>query len=124
MLIVSAAFLSLAFSCSEGGSYVVDTTESNRIAGVLNRWAGERGYTGTGCAKYYRPAIEGTCYLLEESEPVSRSFLAAEEIKPGDGIRVWVSFKGYTESQRTKTLDSLGADLASEFGSSSVRLEK
>lgn len=124
MVVVSMAFLSLAFSCSEGGSYVVDTTESSRIISVLDRWASKKGFTGTGCAKYYTPAIEGTCYRLGESERVTESFLAAEEIEPSDGIRVWISFKGITESQRTETLDSLGAALSSEFGSGRVRLEK
>ena len=126
MVVVSLAFLSLAFSCIDGGSYVVDTTESSRILGVLDHWAGESGFAGTDCAEYsnFPTAIKGTCYEFGESERVTESVLIAEELEPGHSIRVWISFKGTAESQRTKTLDSLGAALASEFGAGSVRLEE
>lgn len=124
MLVVAVAFLSLAFSCSEGGSYVVSTTELSKIVSVLDRWASEKGYTGTGCAKYYKAGLEGTCYRLGESEGVTESFLAAEEMAPGESIRVWITFRSFSESQRTETLGSLGAALSSEFGVGSVRLEE
>jgi len=126
IVVVSLAFLSLAFSCSEGGSYIVDTPESGSIVKLLDHWASGSGFSGTDCAKdfYLRTAIKGTCFEMVESEGVTRFVLVAEELEPGRTVRVWMSFKGVSESQRIKTLDSLGAALTSEFGPGSVRREE
>jgi hypothetical protein len=126
IVVVCLAFLSLAFSCSEGGSYIVDTAEPGRIVTLLDHWASGSGFSGTDCAKdfYLRTAITGTCFELAESEEVTRSVLVAEELEPGRTVRVWMSFKGIAESQRIKTLDSLGAVLTSEFGPDNVRREE
>lgn len=123
MLVVAAAFLLLAVSCSEGGSYVVSTTAVNKVVSVLDQWAGQHGYAGTGCARYYRDGIEGTCYRLVEPGGATTSFLAAEELEPNQSIRVWITFTGVAEAQRTATLRSLGSALLLEFGAGSVRPE-
>lgn len=61
---------------------------------------------------------------MVESEGVTRFVLVAEELEPGRTVRVWMSFKGVSESQRIKKLDSLGAALTSESGPGSVRREE
>lgn len=123
---VSLAFLSLAFSCTELGSYVVDTTESDRIVSVLNGWASQAGFTRAECAEYsnFTNAIKGSCYEDVEPDGVIDSVLLAEELESGQSIRVLISFHGTVENRRTKTLASLGAALAYEFGSGSVRREE
>ncbi len=124
LTILCMAFLLLAFSCTEGGSYVVKSTGSTKVIAVLDHWAGENAYSKTGCADYYRPGIEGSCHILVESKPVKRSFLAAEKIEKDESIRVWVSFTGFTEAHRAEILDTLGEALASEFGQASVSREE
>ena len=124
LIVFCVAFLLLAFSCSEGGSYVVDSTESTRVVAVLDHWAAKNGFSKIACADYYRPGIEGSCHELAESEPVTRSFIAAEKIEKVDNIRVWMSFTGFTESQRAEKLDTLGAALSSEFGPDGVSREE
>lgn len=126
MIVVFLGFLSLAFSCAEGGSYVVDTTESSRLVSVLDHWASDKGFTATDCAKYFNfpTAIKGTCFEDVRPGGVTESVLIAEELEPGRSVRVWISFRGTAESQRIKTLDNLGAALASEFGAGRVRLEE
>jgi len=126
IVVVSLAFLSLAFSCIESGSYLVDTTESSRIFSVLDHWTSKAGFTGTDCTNYpnFTTVIKGTCYEIARPEGGTESVLLAEEVEPGHSVRVSIFFNGRTESQRSKTLDSLGSTLASEFGPGSVKLEE
>jgi len=123
LVALALAVLSLAFSCGEIDSYVVDTNESTKIVSLLDTWASERNFAQTDCADYpnFPAAIEGACFKLSRSKGGTESALIAEEIESGRGVRVWISFYGAAESKRAKTLESLGAVLASEFGAENVR---
>jgi hypothetical protein len=102
IVVVFLAFLSLAFSCSEGGSYIVDTPEPDRIVTLLDDWASGSGFIGTDCANdfYLRTAIKGTCFEMVESDGATRSVVVTEELETGRTVRVWMSFKGTSESLR------------------------
>lgn len=123
LVALALAVLSLAFSCGDIDSYVVDTNESTRIVSLLDLWASEKNFIRTDCADYpnFPAAIEGTCFKLSRPKGGTESALIAEEIESGRSVKVWISFYGAAESKRAKTLESLGAVLASEFGSENVR---
>ena len=123
---VCLAVLTLAFSCHDAGSYIVDTTESGRIVTVLSDWASERGFVDVECAEYanFPTAIQGTCYEMREADGVMESVLLAEAVELEPSVRVWISFKATARTQQAKILESLGAALESEFGPGNVRPEK